>query len=128
MIKKQILVLILRWAISSLGMWLVINLFGTIKSGVSDSIWLYLIAGLVFSLVNSIVRPIITMLSLPLIIASVGLFTLLINIGMMVLTFWILPGIEITVIGAVLGTIAMTIVHSLMNFLVSSRHLVNNKL
>lgn len=128
MIKNQILVFILRWAISSLGMWLVINLFGTIENGVSSSVWLYLVAGLVFSLINSIVRPVITMLSLPLIIASVGIFTLLINIGMMALTFWILPDVKISFIGAVLGTIAMTIVHSVMNFLVSSRHLINNQL
>lgn len=128
MIKNQILVFILRWAISSLGMWLVINLFGTIENGVSSSVWLYLVAGLVFSLINSIVRPVITMLSLPLIIASVGIFTLLINIGMMALTFWILPDVKISFIGAVFGTIAMTIVHSVMNFLVSSRHLINNQL
>ncbi len=128
MIKNQILVFILRWAISSLGMWLVINLFGTIENGVSSSVWLYLVAGLVFSLINSIVRPVITMLSLPLIIASVGIFTLLINIGMMALTFWILPDVKISFIGAVFGTISMTIVHSVMNFLVSSRHLINNQL
>ena len=128
MIKNQILVFILRWAISSLGMWLVINLFGTIENGVSSSVWLYLVAGLVFSLINSIVRPVITMLSLPLIIASVGIFTLLINIGMMALTFWILPDVKISFIGAVFGTIAMTFVHSVMNFLVSSRHLINNQL
>ena len=99
-------------------MWLVINWFGRIDSGVTGGFWLYVVAGLVFSLINSIVRPLATVMSLPLIIFSMGLFTLLINIAMMALTIWILPGVHIDFWGAAAGTILMSIINGVMNLLV----------
>lgn len=121
MIKKQILVFILRWIVSSVGMWVVINWFGTVDPNVTGGFWLYVVAGLVLSLVNSIVRPLVTLLSLPMIILSVGIFTILINVGMMILTFWILPGVQIDFLGAVLGTLTMSVINGLVNMLVPSR-------
>lgn len=121
MIKNQILVFLFRWLVSSAGMWLVINCFGTVDTNVHGGFWLYVVAGLVFSLVNSIVRPITTLFSLPLIILSMGIFTLVINIAMMALTIWILPGVHIDFWGAVAGTLTISIVNSLVNFLVPSR-------
>jgi putative membrane protein len=121
MIKKQILVFLFRWLISTCGMWLTINLFGKIDSNVTNNIWLYVVAGLVFSLVNSIVRPLATLISLPFIILSMGIFTILINIAMMALTIWILPGVGIDFWGAFFGTITMSIVNGLVNLIVPSR-------
>lgn len=121
MIKKQILVFLFRWLISTCGMWLTINLFGKIDSNVTVDIWLYVVAGLVFSLVNSIVRPLATLVSLPFIILSMGIFTILINIAMMALTIWILPGVHIDFWGAFFGTITMSVVNGLVNLIVPSR-------
>ena len=121
MIKNQIFVFMLRWLISSAGMWLVINLFGSINANVSGGVWLYVVAGLVLSLVNSIVRPLVTLLSLPMIILSMGVFTILINIAMMALTIWILPGVHIDLIGAVLGTLTISVLNGLVNLIVPSR-------
>ena len=121
MIKKQLLVFLFRWLISTGGMWLTINLFGRIDSNVTDNIWLYIVAGLVFSLVNSVVRPLATLFSLPFIILSMGIFTILINIAMIALTIWILPGVHIDFWGAFFGTITMTIVNGLVNLIVPSR-------
>lgn len=42
--------------------------------------------GLVFSLVNALIRPIVKLLSLPLTILTLGLFTIVINAGMLLLT------------------------------------------
>ena len=121
MIKNQLFVFIFRWLISSCGMWFVINWFGSVDSNVSGDFWLYVVAGLVFSLVNSIVRPLTTLLSLPLIILSMGIFTLLINVAMMALTIWLLPGVHIDFLGAVAGTIMMSLINGLVNLLVPSR-------
>ncbi|MBR1875039.1 phage holin family protein [Candidatus Saccharibacteria bacterium] len=118
MIKQQILIFIFRWLISTSGMWLVINWFGQIDSGVTGGFWLYVVAGLVFSLVNSIVRPLATVLSLPLIIISMGFFTILINIAMMALTFLILPGVKIDFPGVVFGTVLMSVINGIMNLIV----------
>jgi putative membrane protein len=121
MIKNQILVFIFRWVVSATGMWFVINWFGKIDSNVSGGFWLYVVAGLVFSLVNSIVRPLTTLLSLPLIILSMGIFTILINVAMMALTIWILPGIHIDFWGAFFGTITMSVLNGIVNLIVPTR-------
>ena len=121
MIKKQLLVFMFRWLVSTAGMWLTINWFGLIDTGVTNNIWLYVVAGLVFSLVNSIVRPLATLFSLPFIILSMGIFTILINIAMMALTIWILPGVHIDFWGSFLGTITMSVVNGLVNLIVPSR-------
>ena len=121
MIKNQILVFLLRWAASTAGMWIIINLFSEVSKTISGDFWLYVVAGLVFSLVNSIIRPLTTLLSLPLIILSMGIFTIIINIAMVALTIWILPGVSISFWGAFAGMLTMSIINGLVNLLVPSR-------
>ena len=42
-----------------------------------------------FGLVNSLVRPLLTVLTCPLIVITLGLFTLVINAMMLMLTGWL---------------------------------------
>ena len=116
MIKNQIFVFILRWAVSSAGMWLCITLFGHLSG--ESSFWLYVVAGLIFSLVNSVVKPLATLISLPLIIFTLGIFVLIINTAMVGLTIWILPNVEIGFGGALLSALTMSLINYLVNFLV----------
>jgi putative membrane protein len=51
-----------------------------------------LIVALIFGLVNAVIRPIIFLLSLPLTIITLGLFTFVINAFMLLLTSWIAQG------------------------------------
>lgn len=118
MIKRQFLLFLLRWGISSLAMWICINLFA-VTDGYHNA-WFYMIAGLVFSLINSIVKPLATMMALPLIILTMGIFSLLLNIGMVALTFWLLPGVHASFWGATLSAIAIGLINSLVNFLIPS--------
>jgi putative membrane protein len=48
-----------------------------------------LIVALIFGLVNAVIRPIIILLSLPIEIITLGLFTFVINAFMLLLTGWI---------------------------------------
>lgn len=118
MIKEQIMVFMLRWATSSAGMWLCITLFAHLSG--ESTFWLYIVAGLIFSLVNSIIKPLATLISLPLIILTLGIFVLLINTAMVGLTIWILPDVEIGFGGAVLSALTMSMINYLVNFLVPS--------
>ena len=118
MIKNQILVFLLRWLVSSAGMWICMRLFGHIET--EAVFWLFVVAGLVFSLVNSIVKPLLTLLALPLIILSMGIFTVILNIAMVGLTIALLPGVEMGFGGAVLTTLIMSALNGLVNFLVPS--------
>lgn len=115
MIRKQFASFWLRWFASSFGMWLCITTFGKHQS--EYGAWLFVIAGLVFSLVNAIIKPLVTIFALPLIILTVGLFTLVVNAAMFALTIWILPGITMNLGGVVISTIIMTLVNSLANYL-----------
>lgn len=118
MIKTQILVFLLRWLISGSFMWLAITFFATVS--VETNFWFYATAGLVFSLVNSIVKPLATALALPLIILSMGVFTLILNVAMVALTIWLLPGVEMSIWGLIFTTIVMSVANGLVNFLLPS--------
>lgn len=68
---------ILRWAINAVALYLAILLLPGIdlKSGPVSIIWL----ALIFGLINALVRPLISVLTCPLIVLTLGLFTLVIN-------------------------------------------------
>ena len=116
--KRQLLVFLLRWLLNSFGLWLAIRLFG---NGYSDqtvdaSIPIFLLAGLIFSLVNSIMRPIVIVLSLPAILVTLGLFTFIVNGLMVYISFLLTPGLQMTFWHSVLAGILL----SLINYIVSS--------
>ena len=49
----------------------------------------YLFIGLIFGLVNAFVKPLVSLLSLPITILTLGLFTVVINAAMLYLTSWL---------------------------------------
>ena len=53
--------------------------------------WALLIAGLVFTLVNTFLKPLLAVLSIPFIVLTFGIFYFLINVLMLYLTHWIVP-------------------------------------
>lgn len=116
--KRQLLVFVLRWLLNSFGLWLAIRLFG---NGYSDqtvdaSIPIFLLAGLIFSVVNSILRPVVIVLSLPAILLTLGLFTFIVNGLMVYISFLLTPGLQMTFWYSVLAGILL----SLINYIVSS--------
>lgn len=83
--------------------------------------WL-LIAALVLGVVNAVIRPVLFVLSLPLTILTLGLFTLVLNAAMLGLTAWLIPGFEIRGFWpAFWGAIVIWIVSWIANGLVGDR-------
>jgi len=85
----------------------------------SKTLTLVLVA-LIFGLVNFVVKPITNMLSLPLLILTLGLFTLVINALMLMLTSWLAGQVDLAfhVEGfwtAVLGGLVISIVSWALN-------------
>ena len=65
-------------------------------SGVSIDGWGPLLIGAaVLAIANTIVKPILTILTLPLVIVTLGLFLIVINILMLLLVEWITPDFSI---------------------------------
>jgi len=70
-----------------------IALFVATQIGISglrfDGDWKTLvIVAFIFGLVNALIRPLLTLLTCPLIVLTLGLFTLIINAAMLALTGW----------------------------------------
>lgn len=114
MIKKQFLAFVARWIFSSVGMWISITLFATVKG--EATWWMFVLAGLIFSLFNAFVRPITTTLALPLIIMTMGLFTIVINTVMVLLTLRFLPNVSMDFWSAVLSSLVLSIANGVVNF------------
>lgn len=78
-----------------------------------------LIAALVIGLVNAIIRPILLLLSLPINIVTLGLFTLVINALMFWLASALVPGFFVASFGAALvGSIVFWLISWATNALI----------
>ena len=123
MVKKQLTSFIIRWVVSSIAMYICINFFGGFEKGyewMRTSFWLYLSAGLILSLVNAVVKPIATILALPLIVVTLGLFTLLVNAAMVGLTILLIPGVTMGFWGALGSCILISVINFLVNIAMPS--------
>ena len=78
---------ILRLLISAAALWVAIQLVDGIQY--TGSSWSLLVVALVFGALNASVRPLLTLLSVPLIIVTLGLFFFVINALMLMLTSWV---------------------------------------
>lgn len=76
----------------------------------------YLIAGLVLALLNMIVRPVLKVISFPLILLTLGLFTFIINILMLWLLDYLVSFVTIESFMALIWT---TIIVSIVNLFFS---------
>ncbi|HTS73264.1 MAG TPA: phage holin family protein [Gaiellaceae bacterium] len=84
--------LLIALAVNALALWICSGLF----SGVDiHGGWAYVIGAFVLAIANSVIKPILTILTLPLIIVTLGLFLLVINIAMVALAEWIAPNFSI---------------------------------
>lgn len=116
--RKQFATFLLRWLLNSFGLWAAVRMFGTGYSDVTvdTNAWAFLLAGLIFSVVNAVLKPIVVILSLPAILLTLGLFTLVVNGFMVYISLKIAPGMSMTFLYSILTGIVI----SLVNYIVSS--------
>jgi putative membrane protein len=82
--------LLLRWAITSFSLFVAVWLVPGIR--VEGDAWkIFAVMAVILGLINSIVRPVLKMLSCPLIILTLGLFVFVIN----ALTLWLASAIAV---------------------------------
>lgn len=69
-----------------------------------DSFWVLLAAAAVFTVVNWVVKPVVAILSIPLIIVTLGVAYFFVNVLMLLVTDWVVADFEAggfwTVVGA----------------------------
>jgi putative membrane protein len=106
--------LLIRWVGNVVALFVAAWILSGISYG--NQWWTLFIAAAVFTLVNAWVKPILTVLSIPFIVVTLGLFYFLINVFMLYLTDWIVPDFEIrTFWWAVLAAIIVSIVNGIVS-------------
>jgi putative membrane protein len=81
----------------------------------------YLIGAAVLGIANGIIKPVLALLTLPLIILTLGLFLLVINIAMLALAEWIAPDFSITGFWTYVGTVVIIWLVNLVAYSVIDR-------
>ena len=114
--KTQLIVFIVRWGLISLGLWVASRLLGASFQDVGATTATFLLAGFVLSVVNTILRPMVVVLSLPAILLTLGLFMLVVNGLMVYIALKLVPGIDVTFWGAILTGMII----SLINYILTS--------
>ena len=118
---------LLRVIINAAAIWLATQVLGGLDvvsdEGATSTVLVLLAVGLVFGLVNAIVKPIVKAISFPLYIVTLGLFTLVVNALMLMLTGWLSErtdyGLRIDDFGtAVLGALIISIVSFLLSVVI----------
>jgi putative membrane protein len=85
-----------------------------------------LLAALVFGLVNAILGPILTILSFPLILITLGLFWFVVNAILLVVVAFIVPGFSFNgFVPALIGSIVLAAVNLLWKAATRDRHREN---
>ena len=82
----------------------------------ADKFWVLVLAGLVFGVVNLILKPIVTLLALPLVVLTLGAALFFINLFMLYITTWIVGPFRIATFGdAVWGTLIIWLVNAALH-------------
>jgi putative membrane protein len=87
MLGQYIRSLVLHWIFNAIALWVAAYIVPGLDF-TGGWLQLLLVAAL-FGLVNSIVRPVLTMLTCPLVVLTLGLFMFVINAIMLLLTGWL---------------------------------------
>jgi putative membrane protein len=113
--KHQLVGFIVRWAFNAIALWLTISFMNPsyLSSDISGAT--FMLAGLILSLVNSMIKPIIVVLSLPAILLSLGLFMLIVNGLMVYITFKLVPNLQINFSGAIMVGLILSVLNWLFS-------------
>src|SRR5919199_4029740 len=96
--------LVTAWLTNAAALWVANALFEGVKI---HGWWAYIIGAAVLGIANAVLKPVLALLTLPLIILTLGLFLLVINIAMVALAEWIAPNFSITGFWTYVGTVVV---------------------
>src|SRR3990170_4954798 len=107
---------IIRWLINAVGLLIVSKIMGSIEI---DGILTAVVAAAVIGIINIFLRPILIILTLPINILTLGLFTLVINGLIFYFVGSIVEGFHVTgYLAAFLGALILSIINVLATFLI----------
>lgn len=111
--------LVLKWALNSFALFIVMKLIPGIQI---DRFQNLLLATLVIGLLNVFLKPIIVLLTLPVTVLTLGLFTFVINGVIFYLAAHLVPGFHVTGFGsAFLAALLFSLFSFVLNMLFGSK-------
>jgi len=117
--------LLLRWLVTTLALYAAVLLVPGIIFDETQGAWRLILVALVFGGVNALLRPLLTILTCPLILVTFGIFFLVVNALLLMVTSWasLKLGLGFTVTGfwpAFAGGLVVSIASTLI-FAVTGR-------
>ena len=109
---------IANWFLNALALFLVSKILPGIHLA---GFWSALVAAAVIGLINALIKPLLLLLTLPITLITLGLFTFIINALLLLLASSLTPGFKIDGFGtALLASILLSIISTLLHSLVRS--------
>jgi len=85
--------LIIRLFVNAVALWVAAQLVGGVE--LAGEFWAVMLVAAVFGLVNALIKPFLLLLSLPILVITLGLFTLVVNALMLMLTAALLDALSV---------------------------------
>jgi len=111
----MIIELLVRLAGNLAAIWVASELLDEVTYG--GSFGVLLLAAVVFTIVNLIVKPVVAILSIPLIILTLGVAYFFVNVLMLLLTDWVVGDFEV---GGFWSVIGATIIIWVVNLVIAA--------
>lgn len=114
--------LLLRLAVNAIALWVAVELVPGLTY-TSESYVSLLVIALIFGLVNALVRPILVLLTCPLIVLTLGLFILIVNGVLLSITVWLSGVFDLglssdSFVSTLLGALIISVVSGVINLLI----------
>jgi putative membrane protein len=114
------ILIVTRWLVITIAILLSSKFISGIRV---DSLLTALMAAGILGLINVFIRPVLIILTLPLSIITLGVFTFFINAFLLELVAYLIPGFEVEgFLSAFLGALMISIVSWLANFFIVSNN------
>lgn len=108
---------VLRWFVCGLGLWIAASILGPDRIAYGNQTGVIIIAGLVLAVINTVIKPLVILLSLPALLFSLGLFMIVINALMVLLASSLYSQLDVNNFGSAL---VAGIIIGLLNYLVTA--------
>lgn len=108
----------MKYIISFIGSAIALFVTAYIVDGVTiTGIQALVFATIIVGLVNTFIRPILRLISLPITLVTFGLFAIVVNAATFALSAWLVPGFEISgIIPALFGAIVLSITSTILDY------------
>ena len=129
---------IFRTAITAAALWVAVVVLPQITFDIAGQWYQLVVIAIVFGLINSLVKPIVKLLALPIRLMTLGLISFVINAGMLLLLAWVSGQLDLSfkigtfppdldldaLIGALLGAIIISVVSTVLGLFDRGRRAV----